>query len=72
MAEAKTTGTWLDQDAAGEYIGVQGRTLADWRLHGRGPAYSAVGRKLVRYNIADLDAWLMAHRVEVSPAQGVA
>ncbi|WP_161499620.1 hypothetical protein [Tsukamurella tyrosinosolvens] len=25
-----------------------------------------MGRKLVRYNIADLDAWLMAHRVEVS------
>lgn len=49
---------------AATYIAVPVGTLANWRSEGRtsGPAYVKVGAKVV-YLVADLDAWLLAHRV---------
>jgi hypothetical protein len=51
-----------DPVAAGAYLGgpdspIAVLTLSDWRTKGIGPAYVKVGR-LIRYRIADLDAWL--------------
>ena len=49
------------QDDAAEYIGVRPQTLANWRYLGIGPRYFKLGRGAVRYDLADLDAYLEAN-----------
>jgi len=51
MAELLTT-----REAAG-YLRLAITTLEHWRLEGRGPAFSKMGRQ-VRYRRADVDRWL--------------
>ena len=50
-----------ERDAA-RFVGFTTATLKAWRQTGRGPAFVRVGRS-VRYRVADLDAFLAAHRV---------
>lgn len=38
-------------------------TLRKWRTRGRGPAFLKLGGK-VRYRAEDVDAWILACRVE--------
>ena len=40
-----------------EYLGVQVRTLEEWRRRSKGPAFARVG-KFVRYRWVDVDRWL--------------
>ncbi len=47
---------WSRQETA-EFLGVPVQTISVWRLSGRGPRASKVGRYL-RYNPADVMAWL--------------
>jgi excisionase family DNA binding protein len=47
----------MKQKEAAELLGVSGRTLEGWRLHGGGPLYVKVGRS-VRYRLSDLNAWI--------------
>ena len=44
-----------------EALGIPVQTLAQWRWRNIGPAYHSVGRH-VRYQLADIDAWLEANR----------
>jgi excisionase family DNA binding protein len=44
----------LTTSEAATYLGTSPRTLEDWRLKGGGPVYRKVGRRLVRYQAADL------------------
>jgi excisionase family DNA binding protein len=46
---------------AAAYLGVQVKTLYEWRRLRKGPPSIAVGR-LVKYRAADLDAWLAESR----------
>ena len=56
-----------EREAAG-YLGpVSMRTLQDWRNKGIGPAYTKLGGR-VAYDVADLDAFLAARRVEPKQA----
>lgn len=43
-------------------LDVPERTLAQWRYHGRGPAFVRVGRH-IRYRRGDVNAWLAANTV---------
>lgn len=43
-----------------EILGVEIRTLADWRLLGKGPPFVRISNKCVRYRKADLDEWVAA------------
>ncbi|WIY83944.1 helix-turn-helix domain-containing protein [Propionimicrobium sp. PCR01-08-3] len=52
----------LTLDEASRYIGINRKTLANWRTLGRGPAYVKSGGVVV-YRIVDLDAWLAANSV---------
>ena len=54
----------LSAEQAGAYLHVNPRTLANWRVLGRGPRYVRTSRVL--YRQADLDAWLDAHTFEHS------
>lgn len=46
-----------DTTLAGELLGLQPRTLENWRTLGRGPCYVKVGGR-VRYRTSDLLEWL--------------
>lgn len=53
----------LSEKEAAQYLGpVAVRTLQDWRNRGVGPIYTKLGKR-VAYAVADLDAYLSAHRV---------
>lgn len=47
---------FMDQNEAGEYLGIAPKTLNKWRSLGKGPRYRKFG-KAVRYAVSDLDAW---------------
>ena len=46
-----------------ELLGVEAKTLANWRCLGKGPRSIKVGR-LVRYRIADVERWLASREQE--------
>lgn len=50
------------RDTAGiaKKLTVKKNTLEIWRLQGKGPKFIKIGR-LVRYDEADVDAWLEAN-----------
>ncbi len=48
----------LSTPEAGRLLGVSPRTLEDWRLHGGGPLFRKLGRRLVRYLASDLQAFV--------------
>lgn len=52
---------WLTPTEAAAYLKAKVKTLAAWRLKGKGPDYCKVGG-LVRYNKATLDQWLKSWR----------
>jgi hypothetical protein len=59
----------LSEREAANYLGpVKVRTLQDWRIKGLGPAYSRLGKRIA-YDVADLDAFLAASRIEPKGAQ---
>ncbi len=60
----------LSPDAAGAYIHVHRRTLANWRVLGRGPRYCRIGRQPL-YRQADLDAWIEAHAFDHTTAERI-
>ncbi len=59
----------VDTKGASERIGLAVKTLENMRTRGDGPQFMKLGR-MVRYRIADIDAW-MAERV-VSSTSAVA
>lgn len=51
-----------DTESAASYLGFESGTLENWRYQGRGPRFIHIGRS-VRYDQADLDAWVDAMKV---------
>ena len=49
---------WLTTTAAAAYLGCTPGTLKTWRAAGAGPRYHGRHR-FVRYNVADLDAFVL-------------
>lgn len=54
---------WLSPRQASIYCGWEIKSLEQMRRQGGGPQFSKVGH-LIRYRRADIDAWLVAGRVE--------
>jgi hypothetical protein len=59
----------LKEAEAGEYLGgISSKTMASWRTRGGGPKFIRISsnpksiRADVRYDVADLDAWLDERR----------
>jgi predicted DNA-binding transcriptional regulator AlpA len=48
----------LRERQAADLLTLSVKTLRNWRLSGFGPSYLIVGRRLVRYRVSDLNAWL--------------
>ncbi len=53
----------IREPEAARYLGMSIAWLRQSRMRGAGPAFYKYGRA-VRYRLADLDAYLVAHRVE--------
>lgn len=49
---------WYDTEAAAVYLSSTPGTLRSWRGSGAGPRYHVFHGKTVRYNVADLDAFI--------------
>jgi hypothetical protein len=58
LATAVTDETLLSTREAAAFLGVRPRTLEHWRLVGGGPPFVRVGRRLVRYRLGALRAFL--------------
>jgi len=52
----------LDTKQTAALLGVEVKTLSDWRIDNIGPTYTKVGH-LVKYMVADLLDWLDGRRV---------
>lgn len=50
----------ITNDTTAARMNISHRTLPVWRVQGRGPRFIKIG-KLVRYDEADVDAWLEAN-----------
>ena len=48
----------ITEREAAELLVVSVKTIRNWRLSGYGPPYCKVGRRLVRYRLSDVKAWL--------------
>jgi excisionase family DNA binding protein len=57
--------TYLTSEQVADMIGLSNETLAQWRSQGRGIPYLKMGRA-VRYDPADVQAYLEGCRVSVS------
>ena len=57
--------TLVDERGAAAIIGCSVALMRKWRRFGNGPRYCKLGR-LVRYEQADIHAFLEAHRVETA------
>ncbi len=61
MPTVSTTTTLLTTAEAAAHIGVAPSTLAHWRSAGDPhPPAVRLGRRALRYRVADLDVWLEA------------
>ena len=47
---------------AARYLGLSPSTLAKMRLRGEGPIYSKCGPRIVVYDVADLDFYLVSRK----------
>jgi predicted DNA-binding transcriptional regulator AlpA len=52
----------MSTEEAAEFLGMNRETLFRWRKDGTGPAYSQPNHRIVRYQKADLVAFLDQHK----------
>lgn len=51
---------------AARMLGISPRTLANWRVQGRGPTYVRLGknRSPVLYRVGDVESWLESRLID--------
>ena len=50
----------IDDTRAAELLGVAPKTLQNWRQAGTGPRWLKIGKRMVRYRLADLESFAEA------------
>ena len=61
---------WLDRQGAADYLGLTVDTLAQMATRGTGPRFAKPSKRIVRYRVADLDAWLEStYRTDTGPTK---
>lgn len=53
-----STPVLLTPKEAAAFLKVSEKTLEGWRGKGTGPTFRRLGRRMVRYALADLEAWM--------------
>lgn len=60
---------WLSTEEVAELLGIEANTLRTWReTPGKGPAFSRVSSRIVRYHIMSIEAWLRSFEVKEAAA----
>ena len=62
----------VDERRAARALGLEPRTLQEWRRRGGGPPFVRISSRCVRYRLVDLEAWAAARVVGSTSAQSVA
>lgn len=50
----------MSEETAARYLDTSQNTLNAWRARGKGPAFKRIGQRMVRYQKAELDAFMEA------------
>lgn len=66
LMETHRYSPWLDTEAAAKYLCRSVGTLKRWRSDDEGPVYRVINRKLIRYHVDDLDAFVRGGSVRGS------
>lgn len=61
MAPTATVDDLIDPPSAAQEMGISNKTLANWRVLGKGPGHYKIGGK-VMYRRAEVHAWLVQRR----------
>ena len=56
--QSQALNRFLDERQTSQYTAIAVKTLQRWRCTGDGPPYKKLNGKAVRYDVADLDAWI--------------
>lgn len=54
----------LSTQQAAEFLDKSPTTLSIWRCQRKGPAYYKIGGRAVRYDIDDLESWMLSTRFD--------
>lgn len=54
---------------AADYLRVSRSTLAKWRTRDEGPPWHRCGPRIVRYEKAEVDAWLAREHLAAPPTE---
>lgn len=65
---ARAPGDVLTTEQVAADYNFRAGTLGRWRRDGKGPAFRTIEGKLVRYQRADVEAWLNAQPAGAAPA----
>lgn len=57
---------WLCTKELARKLGLSYRTLENWRQRNMGPPYTRLGRKIVRYNLAEVREWQKRNSIQPS------
>lgn len=57
----------MTEHEAAQHLALSVHTLRAWRAQRRGPAFVRIGRRAIRYRMADLDAYLQQGTVSPVP-----
>lgn len=49
---------WLTPEEASVYTGISTDKLGNWRRNGKGPSFSKWGRRLIRYDVEELQRFM--------------
>ena len=56
---------WITDKEAAAILGMARQSLANWRAQRRGPVYSVIGRRSIRYRLSDLIRFAESRKVEI-------
>lgn len=54
----RSLNTWISSTQAAQRLGIKPKTLAKWRMEGRGPVYHKMSSRFVRYAADEVDRWI--------------
>lgn len=66
MTKLNETTALLSETEAASYLGVSRRTLYNWRKRKISPIYFIMGKRLIRYQVCDLEKWILAKKWGIS------
>lgn len=59
-----TAAELLTPEQAAEYLALSTSTLANWRWKTVGPPFVKIGKRAVRYDRSQLEAWAQSQKAE--------